>query len=110
MGCAASAACVTGDKAPAANMVFKYVLRFMSLLSKSASAPVSKRCSKSRLLPGHRQFDAVQSGPGRDIQRFAVIAPIAVGRRLRRLDRAQVLAIRGEHPHSTGAAAIDIAQ
>src|SRR5436309_6315415 len=103
MGCAASAACAT-DTAPTANMLFKYVLRFMCLLRQ-------RNESKSRcLFPGHGQLDAVQPGPRRDVQRFAVIAPITIGWCLRRFDRAQMPAIRGEHPYAAGAGAVDISR
>src|SRR5207248_631228 len=62
-----------------------------------------------RFLARHREFDAVDAGAGRDIERFAIVAPVAVRRCFGRLKGPEMSAIRGEHPNARGPAVPEIA-
>src|ERR1700687_3097051 len=59
-------------------------------------------------LPMRCELDAVQACPRCNIKRLAIIAPITVGGRFRRLNRAKVLAVRRKYPNSARARAVQV--
>src|SRR5438067_12867135 len=101
MGCLRPAARRSAALAPAASIVFKYVLRFIL-------SPSARRSLIKLPLTRYGELDPVQAGMRGDVERFPIITPIAVRRRLRRFDRAQVLSGRREHPDPARAGSVDV--
>src|ERR1035437_8465756 len=93
MGCPGLAARAQVAPAPAANIVFKQVRRFIF-------SPLAHRRSLIKLLlTRYGVLDPVQAGTSSNVERLPIIAPIAVCRNLLHLNRAQVLSRRREHPN-----------
>src|ERR1035441_8147684 len=93
MGCPGLAARAQVAPAPAANIVFKQVRRFIF-------SPLARRRSLIKLLlTRYGQLDPVQASTSSNVERLPIITPIAICRDLLHLNRAQMLSCRREHPN-----------